>query len=154
MSGEYPDKKGLMDLMEEVPASSITPDKPKEIEKPTPPDVNSILKNNWANKSNSLMADYAFGESFAKFGESKLTPEAFFARLSDAIRNILANEHQKRNVGSEDLKIYCDNLETSFKILAKEIERKGLPNLDTLAIISALQGFLANYVKTKKTTER
>jgi hypothetical protein len=146
---ELPDKKGLDDLIKDVPSSSITPDKiPEKIEHKQL-DINSILKNEWGDISNSLLSDYSFGESFAKFGESKLTITAFFSRLSDAIINIIFNEHHKRHLGSEDLKLYCDNLELSFKILAKELEKKELPSLDAFPIISSLQGFLANYIKNK-----
>ena len=142
------DISGLGALMKDVPPSGIMPVKPEPPPKDAIVDVNTANKTKWGNVSNQLLNDYIFGESFATYGNSNLDIKILFKRLSSAIESIIANEHQKQGQGAEYLKSHFDILEACLEIIANEILKKDLKDFNTLSIISSLQGFICNYVKS------
>jgi hypothetical protein len=150
MNPENPDRKDLMELMKDIPASSIP--LAKEITE-TPkalPNLNNLTREIWASKSNQLLDDYRYGESLAKFGENNLTTKTFIKRFTFAICAAISNEFQKRGVGAEDMKPLYAILEANMLLIAKEIDKKDLKDFDISSIIASMQGFIINYIQPKE----
>ena len=100
--------------------------------------------------THQLLSDYKYGENLAKYGENKISNQAFFDRFSDAICAIISNEFQKRGSGSENLKMHYNILESCLSLIAKEIDKNDLKDQDPYAIIASLHGFITNYNPKKK----
>lgn len=146
------DKKGLMDLMIEVPASSIPIEKEKIKDIQELPDLNHLCEIFWSQKSNRLLSDYEIGENLALYGKNDLSLQVFFKRFASSFCSIISNEYQKRGTGAESLKPYYTILENILLIIAKEIEKKDLKDFEIYSIIAAMQGFLINYNNKRKDT--
>ena len=147
---KMPDKSELASLFKEVPASSIPIPKEVEILTRATPDIMIANQEAWANRSNRLLNDYKFGESYARFGDTDLTTRTFFRRFSSAITSIISNECQKRGQSAEDLKPLYNILDATLLLLTKEIEKKDLREFDILSIIASLQGFITTYNQPKE----
>jgi len=137
----------LNDMMKDVPSSFVDIKPPPEEEPPEPPDVNQVNISEWSKRTDSAVDGYKFGTGCAAFGNNEMTTENFFKRLSEAITDIVANEYQKTGIGAESLKPHFDILKSTMKLIAKEIETKGLPDYRISTIIAAMQGFMTNYNK-------
>ena len=143
-------KNELAGLMKEVPASSIPLEKPSTKLVRVDVNINSLNREIWGSKSNQLLDDYKYGEALAKYGESSASAKTFMKRFAESFIAIISNEYQKRGNGSEELKAHFKILESTFQLIAKEIEKKDLKDFNASSIIASLQGFLANYNQTKE----
>jgi hypothetical protein len=149
MLNEEEKKSALDELMKDAPSSFIDI-KPASAEpEEDPPDINDLLRDKWVAKSPELLDAYKYGEALAAFGDNELNTVNFFKRFSQAFINTVSNEFQKNGSGSESLKHHFDILESSLKLIAKEIETKELPEYEVSSIIASLQAFILNYTIKK-----
>lgn len=138
--------KKIDDIIVEVPNATITA-KPPE----TPPvqqtfDIHQYAYSYWAYKKPKFLADYTNGKNRGNITTKKLTPTNILNELMHHLSQTIVYLYNKNNKTTETLQNVLTILESSVKIISKDIEKADMKNLEIEEFIAAFQGIINSYV--------
>lgn len=126
------------------PAGSTT------LEPPNRNDINEMYRRIWITNTDLLKAyDYGANIGSVKFS-SNITLNNILYSLVNALKQVVSNEVLKSNGNLEEYKPIYDALNSLFIILQNKISSQTNKNVDSMAILAALHGFMCSYVNSVK----
>jgi len=118
-------------------------------------DFSAASRDFWQKNFALFVADYSKGCITGKFGKNTLTLPDFLDRLYQGIRECITSELTKRNKTTEEIRQHFQLLDSTFKVLAKEIQNITTNNkINATCMLAFMQGFVNMYIESIVTKDR